>query len=144
MYAKDDTCHVTMYAMADTYSFSQWLEDEMDKRQLTQAELARQAGVTRGAINGVLTGARGVGPDLLNAIAKGLQLPPETVFRAAGLLPSLPEDQEELQILNHLYSQLSDEDREDILALIKAKIERKEERAARERRRRPAGNISRH
>lgn len=52
-----------MYAMDYTTQFSEWLTAVLFQKGISQSELARQAGVTRGAINGVLTGARGPGVD---------------------------------------------------------------------------------
>jgi len=57
-----------MYAMAYTLEFSKWLSDVLIEHGISQSELARQAGVTRAAINGILTGARGPG-DVKNIIA---------------------------------------------------------------------------
>ena len=73
--------------MADKYDFSEWLREEMKRRGLNQSDLARAANVTRAAINGIMTGARGPGQDLCNAIAQAFSMPPEEVFRKAGLLP---------------------------------------------------------
>lgn len=47
-----------MYSMA-VNTFSNWLTAVLIQKGISQSELARQAGVTRGAINGILTGARG-------------------------------------------------------------------------------------
>ena len=77
--------------MVYTTQFSEWLTTVLFQKGISQSELARQAGVTRGAINGVLTGARGPGVDLCNGIARALKIPPEEVLRAAGLLPPEPK-----------------------------------------------------
>jgi len=114
-----------VYAMADTNIFSDWLQAEMDNRGLTQAELARLAGVTRSAINGVLTGNRGPGNDLCVAISRALKLPPELVFRKAGLLPPVPQITEYTEEILHLINKLPPEDQEEILELLRFKIERK-------------------
>jgi|SRR3990172_2374270 len=71
--------------MVDKSDFAVWLEAQLKEQGITQAELARRAGVTRAAINGILTGARGPGVDLCNGIARALKLPPETVYRVAGI-----------------------------------------------------------
>ena len=44
-----------MYAMVYTTQFSEWLTAVLFQKGISQSELARQAGVTRGAINGLLT-----------------------------------------------------------------------------------------
>jgi transcriptional regulator with XRE-family HTH domain len=79
-----------MSAMADKMTdilFAGWLDKMLSDHEMTQSDLARKAHVTRGAINGILSGARGPGPDLCNAIAHAFGIPPEEVFREAGLLP---------------------------------------------------------
>ncbi len=48
-------------------------------------------------------------------IAKALKLPPEITFRAAGLLPSVPEHIEELEELDAIMAEASEEKRAEIL-----------------------------
>ena len=78
--------------MADKINFPEWLKKQLERTGMSQSELARAAGVTRAAINGIITGARGPGTDLCNGIAKALRIPPEVVYRAAGLLPPEPAE----------------------------------------------------
>ena len=92
--------------MAYTSNFSGWLTTELEERNMSQSELARQAGVTRAAINGVLTGSRNPGNDLCIGIADAFGLPPETVYRKAGLLPPTTEAEEDERLLNYLYNNL--------------------------------------
>ena len=87
--------------MVDIF-FAQWLELKLYEYEMTQSQLARAAGVTRAAINGVLSGKRGPGPDLCNAIARALKLPPEIVFREAGLLPPKSEADEITERAQHI------------------------------------------
>lgn len=54
---------------------------------MSQSELARLAKLGRGTISNIMSGNRQVGQDTISAIARALKLPPETVFRAAGILP---------------------------------------------------------
>lgn len=74
--------------------FARWLDSELKKRRWTKADLARASELSQTAIGQVFSDKRKPGPDLCNAIAGALDLPPETVFRKAGLLPELPEDDE--------------------------------------------------
>lgn len=111
--------------MADKYNFSTWLSEQMDKRNLTQAELARLAGVTRSAINGVLTGTRGPGNDLCLAIARALRLPPETVFRAAGLLPPEPEYVPLLDEWNAVFYELTPDEQQELIDIARLKVDRR-------------------
>jgi transcriptional regulator with XRE-family HTH domain len=79
-------------------SFADWLKVELNKRNWDQAELVRRSGVTSAQISRVVTGVRGAGPELSIAIGKGLNLPPEEVFRARGWLPSQTEKESELKL----------------------------------------------
>ena len=78
---------------------------------MTPAELARASGKAAAVISRVLNGERKPAPDTLEAIASALKLPPETVFRAAGLLPSKPEDEVQFDDWKYVLEQLSERDR---------------------------------
>lgn len=91
--------------------FKEWLSGEMEARGWSQAELARRANTSRSAINGLLSGWRGPGPDLARSIAHALKLPDETVFRAAGLLPPKPEDETRFEDWKYVLEQLNERDR---------------------------------
>lgn len=80
---------MTMYSSMNAVEFSGWLQDEMNKRGWNNSELARRAGVTRGAIGNVLRGDRRPGSDLAAAIAKAFGMRPDEVFQIAGILPDL-------------------------------------------------------
>lgn len=104
--------------------FSDWLLNWLNKKGWNQSELATRAGVTRTAISDVLSGRRNPGPELCLAISRALNLPPETVFRAAGLLPPVDEDTEYQEEFFHLLSQLSPQERQEILDLLRFKASR--------------------
>lgn len=107
-----------MYAMADT-SFAGWLEAQLREQGISQAELARRAGVTRGAINNILQGERGPGVDLAKGIAKALSLPPEQVMRVAGLLPEDKKISKEIEQIVHEVEGLSPEEQREFLSYIR-------------------------
>ena len=72
--------------------FSKWLQEEIDKREWTQADLARKTNLSRAAVSQVLSENRRPGPEFCRATAHALDLPEEEVFRQAGLLsPKLEE-----------------------------------------------------
>lgn len=73
-------------------SFVEWLEGELSKRRWTRADLAREAKLSQTSFSKIFSGERKPGPDLCNAIARAFGIAPEIVFRRAGLLPALPED----------------------------------------------------
>jgi transcriptional regulator with XRE-family HTH domain len=109
--------------------FNDWLLKKLQEMDWSQADLARQSGLTKGAISKYLMGRI---PDetALRKIARAFKLPPETVFRAAGVLPPQLPENEKLEQAKHLLSDpsLTDEDKEEILEQIKLKIRIAEQR----------------
>lgn len=96
-----------MYSMAYTPKFTDWLQSALDERGISQSELARRAGVTRSAINGIIMGTRGPGIELCTGIAHALKLPPEEVLRVAGLLENEPSEDDSLYYrIKNLYHTL--------------------------------------
>ena len=74
-----------------TNDFAEWLENALVIHNLTASELARRAGVDKGVISRLINKERAPSPETLSSIAAALKLPPEILFRAAGLLPPEPE-----------------------------------------------------
>jgi transcriptional regulator with XRE-family HTH domain len=99
-------------------TFAEWLANEMNRRQWSQAELARRAGTSRSAINGLITGVRGPGPDLSNAIAHAFNLPAEDVYRAAGLLPPEPTLDEQAAAIAYRASKMTQAEKRAVLAFM--------------------------
>ena len=90
----------------NTLSFSDRLLVAMDAEKLSQADLARRVGVSRAAINQVVSGAtKGMKPDNLVAVARALNVRVE--WLAMGEEPMRPEvitatDREVLRYLRGL------------------------------------------
>lgn len=111
----------------DAYtSFSEWLLLELKKREWSQADLARAAQVSRSAISEIISGRRQVGKDTANAIAEALKIPPEHVFRAAGILPSQPDADPWVEEMDAKLRQLSPELRDLAARVIESIIESEE------------------
>ena len=64
----------------------------LEKKGWKQSDLARSAHISTGTISDVVSGRRRVGKDMATSIATALKLPPEQVFRAAGILPPETDD----------------------------------------------------
>lgn len=73
-------------------NFGTWLLDELKERDMIQAELARACKITTAQMSRIISGARNPGKDTIVNIAQALKIPPEVVFRAAGLLPPKADD----------------------------------------------------
>ena len=108
-----------------TENFTAWLYEQLNARDWSMNELARRADISSGAISLVMSGQRGPGPDVCLGIARALQLPPETVFRKAGLLPptSEPEEPMTLQRAAFLFSHLNGDEQDAVLALMEKLVE---------------------
>lgn len=100
-------------------AFSIWLNDRMREQDLTQSELARASGLTRQTINYYLS-AKSKQPDefALQKIAKGLGLPLEEVYRAAGTPTSIPTKSVLIDRILNIYESLPPEERENVLEYV--------------------------
>ena len=100
--------------------FTTWLEEEIKERYWTYNELGRQAGLSSATISLVMTGRRNPGPDFCTGVAKALGLPPELVFRKAGILPPAQENDDDYwQELRHYLRQLSIRDRIRVIQMVR-------------------------
>lgn len=119
-----------IYTMVD---FSVWLTNELRKRDISPTELSRLSKKAPAVISRVINGERKPAPETIDAIAKALNLPTETVYRAAGLLPQANEIDEAVSRLNHTFLQLSKTDQEDAQAFVEYKLKKAKEEAERQR-----------
>lgn len=103
--------------------FTQWLHDRIRESGKSQSELAYAGGISASQISRVLSGTREPGSDFCRAIARALDVPPEIVFRRAGLLPDNPNDPPDVKEALHLFRRLPVEKRRDFLAQMRAIIE---------------------
>lgn len=109
--------------------FSDWLFGMIEDYGWSQSELARRSGLTTASISRIVAGSRGVGKDACIAIAKAFQIPPETVFRAAGMLPPISETELDYEELNYLLPHLSEDQRQTIISLARIFAEQNSGRA---------------
>lgn len=116
-----------MYAMVDIL-FSDWLQEVMDEKGWNQSELARYMGVSRQAVSDVLNQKRNPGGDFARKLAWALHIPPEDVFRMAGILPAQNADRVE-QLAERIAS-LDEEDQDLLDAFIDRMLLRKGKRAS--------------
>jgi transcriptional regulator with XRE-family HTH domain len=107
--------------------FNAWLLKQLQEKEWTQADLARNSGLTKGAISKYINGRI---PDetAIRKIAHSLKLSPETVFRAAGLLPPQSPETELIHRIVYLTSELPEEDQSDILEYAQLRHRLAEER----------------
>jgi len=111
-------------------TFIEWLQQQLNQRQWTQADLARHSSVTQTHLSRIMNGMRKPGPDTLVNIARALRIPPDEAFRRAGLLPAkrglLGSDQRQFDDLVSTIAALSPENQKLVLDLVE-RIKRSEE-----------------
>jgi len=71
--------------------FSEWLTMQIQERGWSFRSFADRAGTTIGTVSRVINQHQDPTDDFCLGIAKALDLPPETVFRKAGILPPEPD-----------------------------------------------------
>lgn len=123
-------------------NFSEWLLEQLNETGMSQSELARQSGLSRQVISSWINQTRTKPDDAsLQSLARGLHLPIETVYRAAGILPPEHERAELSEEFAYLLDQLDQRDIEEVKRIIKLKIElREQEQKAGQSKPKPEGN----
>ncbi len=99
-----------------------WLQKKIEEAGITQAELSRLSGISKPHINKVLNGERGLSGQSLMAIAKALGIPPEEIYREAGLLPPVSKNDKYQEKLLFLFAQLPINEKEDLLSYLQIKL----------------------
>ena len=105
----------------------QWIEEELQKRGWRQADLAHQSGLAEATLSRILSGDRTAGPDACVALARAVDVPPERVFRLAGLLPPAPPELDEELELRTLFQRLDEGMRQvalDVMRVLGARAPR--------------------
>lgn len=72
-------------------NFAAWLKHELDKRDMSPADLARRGTISEQSISKILHGKRQPGLESLIGVADGFHIPRAEVFRAAGIIEKEPE-----------------------------------------------------
>jgi len=118
--------------MLSMENFGAWLLKELENRNWSQSDLVKAAGISRGTLSNIISGARGIGEKSLISIANALNISPITIFRKAGLLPENGEVGA-FDDWQHLLAQLSPEEQEEMrqIAVMKIERNRKAEQSAR-------------
>jgi transcriptional regulator with XRE-family HTH domain len=109
--------------MLSMENFGAWLLKELENRNWSQSDLVKAAGISRGTLSNIISGARGIGEKSLISIANALNISPITIFRKAGLLPESGETGA-FDDWKHLLAQLSPEEQEEMRQIAIMKIER--------------------
>lgn len=110
-----------MFSVGQRIYFSEWLQSEMDKRGWSQSDLARSADLNRAVINKLLNGKSHPQPTTLEAISRALKIPPETIYRAAGLLPNNTDSDVDIEEAMYIFKSIQNSRRRaTAITLLKA------------------------
>ena len=104
--------------------FAIWLKDQLDQRDISQAELSRRSGLSPSQVSKILNMHSPPGRKALEAIASTLRIPPETIFRAAGLLPPQEQGVATLEEVNYKLSLLPPDQQQQVLVFVEFLLER--------------------
>lgn len=105
--------------------FSDWLQEELNRRGWSQADLVRASGISKGTVSRLISGTRSIGIDVCQALAQAFHLPPEDVLRIAGLLPDKPEEPPGLGEWIQRYLDATEDQRQEMLEYARFKTRRK-------------------
>lgn len=103
--------------------FKAWLQTEMDKRGLSQSELARRGEFNPASLSRVLSGTRQIGADMAVGIARALHVRPERVMYQAGLIPTLPLEDDLIEEMDAILEGWGPEERRQWLELTRLRNE---------------------
>ena len=112
-----------MFLVGQNLRFAEWLELEIGKRGWSQSDCARACDLNRAVINKLLNGKCKPQPNTLIAIARGLKIPVETAYRAAGLLPPSGDEDDSILELLHIFKSIQNPRRKaTAIMLLKALV----------------------
>lgn len=115
--------------MSAKNDFPVWLVQELEKRNWIQSTLATHAGLSRQAISDYVNGKRkNYESDALVSIARAFGLPPDEVFRAAGIFPPKPSTDSLTDEGIHILQQLEGEYKDEALRQLRLRLQVQEER----------------
>jgi len=100
-----------------------WLNDELASRSWSYNTLAKRAGLSTSAVHATVTGKNKITWEFCASVSKAFGVPTETVFRKAGLLSPIP-NQEKIKDLNDLAKNMSESDLDEVLFYARCRYQR--------------------
>lgn len=118
--------NVTMGLTMVKTDFVEWLDERLNERGWTRAELAKRANISEASLSLLYSGARKPGMKMCQGIAAALKLSPDDVYRAAGLLDAKPSDDEVVSEIAHISHSLNENNRQDLLDYARLRLQKQE------------------
>lgn len=107
--------HGVIFSVQMSSNFLEWFETLMTQNGITNAEFARRGGVSESIISKVRNQERGIGFEFCQAVSKVFDIPLQNVYRKAGLLPSIEDNELGSEELIFLFRSLSIDGQKEIL-----------------------------
>ena len=105
--------------------FLDWLDGILSQKGMTDYQLAKAANISHTVISKARSGLQPIGWEACSAIARALEIPQSEVLIMAGHLER-PRDHVPGQAeWDDLYDRLTKEDREELMAMARLKVERR-------------------
>lgn len=96
------------------------IKSRMNELGINQSDLAQKSKLSASQISRILKLESTPGQEAITAIARALQLPADTVFRAAGILPAVSElDEYKAKILEET-KDMTEQEKRSLLAFIRS------------------------
>ena len=109
------------YMTGNPNKLGEWIRGGLDELGQTQIWLAERIGVQAPQVSRIISGKSEAPPDVLSAIADALGKPRIQAYRAAGYLEKLPRSDEIAEVIIHEMSDLTPQEKDELLMFIKMK-----------------------
>jgi len=101
-------------------NFGSWLQSELDKREWTQADLARRSGMNSALVSYLTNGTRKLGLSSAIILSKTLRVPIETILAEAGHIQQPSQNEAKESQLLYLFRLLPEDEQDRMIAYIEA------------------------
>ena len=109
--------------------FPVWFSEQLQERGWSRREMARRLGVSHSSIAYLAKGEMKPSVEMCKKIANAFLIPNQEVMARVGMLDPIPPETASRREADFLFSKLSDEEQEIVLAQMRALVERRRARA---------------
>jgi len=126
IFSINNLCRIMFLAMNNIERWAKWVQDELDKRDWSQADLVRASKKSRGTISKSINGINEPDTKTVAAICDAFGYPREKGYRIVGILgPELNVDGQ-TQELTYYFHKLDVDNKDDVLDYAKNRFEKQE------------------
>lgn len=116
--------------MNEKLDFVDYLLMNMEEKGLIPADITKRSGLSPSQVSKILNRESPPGKKAIDNFAIALRLPVDDLYRRAGILPVKPSDDETVSEITHIYHNLTDENREDLLDYARSRLQKQEREAS--------------